>query len=432
MRVCLVEDERVTALEPLVATRPVGHLICGITTLAAKQQRYLSATEVGYWCRPHMAAWLRSQDSAGAINDVEWVQRAPTLLVNGRWLPPGGHVRIRTEGGPFVAWLGEEWAYAWLEPEQLATWLEQSGPTSAEWWRQWPAHTAAGRVITHLWELLDCNGAEIARDVAEGDYGAWWPEAFRHVTVLGPSEWLYVHPTAEIEPHVVIDTRPGPVVLEAGVCVQAFSRIEGPCAIGAGSILYGAKIRGGTTIGPQCRIGGEVENSVVIGYTNKYHEGFLGHSYVGAWVNLAAGTHTSDLRCDYAPVTVPLGGKEVCTDRRKVGAFIGDHAKTGLGVLLDAGSVVGPFAQVLPMSSFAPRFVPAFHRASEAGWKMLRDVDRLLATARIVMQRRGCTLTAEGEQLYRSLASDALQTANAQALVDRPATADVVPLRKSA
>jgi hypothetical protein len=115
-----------------------------------------------------------------------------------------------------------------------------------------------------------------------------------------------------------------------------------------------------------------------------------------------------------------------------VGAFIGDHAKTGLGVLLDAGSVVGPFAQVLPMSSFAPRFVPAFHRASEAGWKMLRDVDRLLATARIVMQRRGCTLTAEGEQLYRSLASDALQTANAQALVDRPATADVVPLRKSA
>ncbi|MBA2225329.1 MAG: putative sugar nucleotidyl transferase [Gemmataceae bacterium] len=432
MRVCLVEDERVAALEPLVATRPVGHLVCGITTLAAKQQRYLSATEVGYWCRSHVAEWLRSQGCAEAINDAQWLQRAPTLLVNGRWLPPGGHVRIKTEGGPFVAWLGDEWTYAWLEPEQLAAWLEEGSFASPQWWRQWPAQTATGRIITYLWELLDCNGAEIARDIAEGDYGHWWPEASRHVTVLGPSEWLYVHPTAEIEPQVVIDTRPGPVVLEAGVCVQAFSRIEGPCAIGAGSILYGAKIRGGTTIGPHCRIGGEVENSIVIGYTNKYHEGFLGHSYVGAWVNLAAGTHTSDLRCDYAPVTVPLQGKEICTDRRKVGAFIGDHAKTGLGVLLDAGTVVGPFAQVLPMSSFAPRFIPAFHRASEAGLKMLRNVDRLLATARIVMQRRGFTLTAEGEHLYRSLASYVFETAEAPTTNGPSETPTVIPMRKSA
>jgi UDP-N-acetylglucosamine diphosphorylase/glucosamine-1-phosphate N-acetyltransferase len=355
------------------------------------------------------------------------LEQAPTLLVNGRWLPPGGCVQLRTEADPYVAWSGEDWAYAWLKPQQLAAWLKEGGPTSREWWRRWPAITAAGRILSHLWEFLDCNGAEIARDIAEGDYGRWWPKASRRVTVLGPTEWLYVHPTAEIEPQVVIDTRPGPVVLEAGVCVQAFSRIEGPCAIGAGSIIYGAKIRGGTTIGPQCRIGGEVENSIVIGYTNKYHEGFLGHSYVGAWVNLAAGTHTSDLRCDYAPVTVKIKEEEICTDRRKVGAFIGDHAKTGLGVLLDVGSVLGPFAQVLPMSSFAPRFIPAFHRVSDTGMKLLRDVDRLMSTVRIVMQRRGCELTAEGERLYRFLASQAIQTSTTQTMA-----ADVIPLRKSA
>ena len=427
MRVCLVEDERVAGLEPLVATRPVHQLICGITTLVAKQLRHLSATEVGYWCRPHVAEWLRSQPGVGAVNHPEWLKQAPTLLVNGRWLPPGGHIRLAPKTDSYVAWVGEDWAYAWLKPEHLTVWVQEGGPKSREWWRQWPAQTASGRILAHLWEFLDYNGAEIARDVAEGDYGRWWPATSRRLTVLGPSEWLYVHPTAEIEPQVVIDTRPGPVVLESGVCVQAFSRIEGPCAIGAGSIIYGAKILGGTTIGPRCRIGGEVENSIVIGYTNKYHEGFLGHSYVGAWVNLAAGTHTSDLRCDYAPVTVTIGDEEICTNRRKVGAFIGDHAKTGLGVLLDVGTILGPFAQVLPMSTFAPRFIPAFHRVSGRGMKCLRDVDRILNTVRIVMQRRGCELSVEEERLYRFLASQATQTNTAPSI-----STDVIPLRKSA
>src|SRR5207302_5357556 len=143
---------------------------------------------------------------------------------------------------------------------------------------------------------------------------------------------------------------------------------------------------------PYCRIGGEVECSIVQGHSNKYHDGFLGHSYVGEWVNLGAGTCNSDLRNDYGEVTVTVNGRRVPTGLTKVGCFLGDHTKTGLGTLLNTGSNVGSFCNVLPWG-LAPRYVPSF-----ASWwnGVLRDgatLSALLITAGKVMGRRGCTLT---------------------------------------
>src|SRR5207248_8637716 len=134
---------------------------------------------------------------------------------------------------------------------------------------------------------------------------------------------LLIHPSARIDPMVVAATTGGPVVIGPGAVVHAFTRLEGPCAVGPGTQLFGAKVRAGTTLGPHCRVGGEVECSVVQGYSNKYHDGFLGHSHVGEWVNLAAGTITGDLRFDYRPVTVPLDGRDVPSGRVKVGSYFG-------------------------------------------------------------------------------------------------------------
>jgi hypothetical protein len=195
------------------------------------------------------------------------------------------------------------------------------------------------------------------------------------------------------------------VVIAAGAVIHAFTRLEGPCSIGEGTVLLGAKVRAGTSIGPRCRMGGEIEHSIVLGYSNKYHDGFLGHSYLGEWVNLAAGTNTSDLRCDYQNVTVSVDGREVQTNQLKVGVMIGDHAKTGLGVKLDCGTMIGPFASVLPTGSFAPRSIPGFTRAGPSGLKLLSDLDRLLATAEVVMHRRGKELTPVLDTVYRTLAA---------------------------
>src|SRR5205085_4411115 len=183
----------------------------------------------------------------------------------------------------------------------------------------------------------------------------------------------------------------------------AFSRLEGPCYIGSGTQVQGAKIRAGTTLGPQCRVGGEVEASIIHAHTNKYHEGFLGHSYVGEWVNLGAGTHNSDWRNDYGEVTVTAGGRPIATGLTKVGCFVGDHSKTGLGTLLNTGTNVGAFCNLLPAGSLLPRYFPSFTSWWNGSVRENDDLQILLATARQVMTRRGYTLTPGHEKLYQHL-----------------------------
>jgi hypothetical protein len=169
--------------------------------------------------------------------------------------------------------------------------------------------------------------------------------------------------------------------------VQAFSRVEGPCYLGPGTQVLGARIHGGS-YGPQCRLGGEVEESIIQGYSNKAHDGFLGHSYLGEWVNFGAGTHTSDLRTDYAPVKLTIAGERVDTGLLKVGAFIGDHTRTSVTTLLNTGSVLGPFGQLLTDGSLAPRSIPAFCRLSGGQLQERTDLGPMFATAAVMMGRR--------------------------------------------
>jgi hypothetical protein len=167
--------------------------------------------------------------------------------------------------------------------------------------------------------------------------------------------------------------------------------------------VLGARLRGGTTLGLCCRVGGEVEGSIVQGYSNKYHDGFLGHSYVGSWVNFGAGSQASDLRHDYGPVSVCVGGEWVATGQAKVGCFVGDHAKIGLGCLLNTGTHVGAFGQVLPAGRFAPRYVPPFGTTAFDRLAERTDVEAALLTAEAVIARRGRALTPAQAALYRRL-----------------------------
>src|SRR5262249_32108130 len=189
---------------------------------------------------------------------------------------------------------------------------------------------------------------------------------------------------APVERLVRADTTAGPVLIDRGAVVHAFSRLQGPCYVGPDSWVLGARLRGGS-LGPCCRVGGEVEASIVQGHSNKYHDGFLGHSYVGEWVNLAAGTQTGDLRNDYGPVRVPVGGARVRSGLTKVGAFVGDHTKTGLNVLLNAGSAVGAFCQLLPGEGYLPREVPSFCGVSHGQLQERSDLRELFTAAAAMM-----------------------------------------------
>src|SRR5262249_42609465 len=150
---------------------------------------------------------------------------------------------------------------------------------------------------------------------------------------------------AAVEPGVVFDVRHGAVVLEPGVEVRHGTRLEGPVFVGARSRVLGGFIRG-SAFGPECRLHGEIAASVFLGYANESHDGFVGHSVVGHWVNLGALTTTSNLKNTYGPVRLEVAGRRIETERQNLGTLFGDHAKTAIGTMLATGTVVGVGANV--------------------------------------------------------------------------------------
>jgi UDP-N-acetylglucosamine diphosphorylase/glucosamine-1-phosphate N-acetyltransferase len=399
MRVCLFEDRGVLDLEPLTLTRPAFDLLCGLSPLADKQRRHFPPAEVGLLVRPELADLCRVLHPDMPVNDAAWLRAGPVVLVNGRWLPGPGAAADTSQ--PCVAVVGGEVAYAALEPDHLACCsAETIDECLAAWKGRLPQRSAGGRMFHYLWELVAHNGEQIIRDWETRDAAPSPPGVVP--AVVGPAGRLRVDPTARIDPLVVADTTGGPVVIGPGAVVTAFTRLEGPCCVGPGTQLHGAKIRAGTTLGPDCRIGGEVEASVVQGHSNKYHDGFLGHAYVGEWVNLGAGTSNSDLRSDYGEVRVMVNGRLVPTGQAKVGCFLGDHTKTGLGALLNTGTNAGAFCNLLP-GGLLPRYVPSFGSYWNGSLSDRADLWALLQTAAKVMGRRGRELTEAHRALYADL-----------------------------
>lgn len=176
--------------------------------------------------------------------------------------------------------------------------------------------------------------------------------------LLAPRD-IHIGDGTRVKPCVVIDAEDGPVLIGENVRIMPHSYIQGPVYIGDGCILQvGANIREGTHLGPVCKVGGEVEESIVQGYSNKQHDGFLGHSYVGSWVNIAADCINSDLKNTYGKIRVPINGEEVDTGELFQGASIGDHAKVGINVSIPTGAVIGFCSNVY--TPVSPKFVPSF------------------------------------------------------------------------
>lgn len=393
MRICLFEDARVATLEPIALSRPAFELRCGFTSLAQKHRRFFQPESMGVLIRPYLADLFARENPQFAVNDLDWLGEAPTLLVNARWLPPARAAKFDAEAlaseGSFVATVDDEIAYAVLMPDELHRCTPANLQFCLDQWRKTlPNRPAGGRLLRYLWDVVDANPEQIAVDF-QATRPAESSGRPTTLTLIGPSDWLRVDPTARIDPFVVADTSNGPVVIDRDAVVTSFTRLEGPCYVGPRSQVFAASIRSGTSIGPNCRVGGEVEASILHANANKYHEGFLGHSYIGEWVNLGAGTHTSDLRNDYGEVKMTVDGSRIATGRNKIGSYIGDHSKSGLGSLINTGTNVGVFGNLLPAGELLPQFVPSFCWVEQGRITDRADLATLFDTAEKVMERRG-------------------------------------------
>lgn len=386
----LFEDRQVDFFYPLCETRHLSELLVGGKLLCDRAEAAFEGFKTTFLGRPHVVRQYESED--GADDSV--------LLLNARLLVTEALKERLPEGSGWVVRCEGELVAASVTSGDLEHLFDNGGmPVEAEFDRLEPQEMHGLVLYANLWSLLDDNGPRIAEDALGYDV----ENQERHgVHMVHPSQ-ISIEPSATVSPGVVLDATDGPIVVESGVRIMPAAVILGPCFIGKNcTIKVGAKIYGGTSIGPWSKVGGEVENSIILGYSNKQHDGFLGHSYLGSWVNLGADTNTSDLKNNYGTISIDLPGRpSFDTGRMMLGTMMGDHSKTGINTMLNTGTVVGVFANIFG-GGFPPRVIPPFFWGGSEGSVRYR-FDKACEVAQKVMSRRNIEFTPEDRDLLQDL-----------------------------
>lgn len=391
----LYEDPRWERLSPVADLSPVPGLRFGASTLGERWVAALGLPLLAVEARAGvLAAWrepLVPADGRPAADDE-------VLAVNAAALPGGWLATLAASGPPALLVAGGEPVAARLRFGDLAPCLGAGADFEPrlEALDLARVEVEAGS-LRWPWDLVGQNAAALEADLA-GRPGRIAGEVDANVALLERAR-ITVEAGARVDPFAVLDARAGPVLIGRGALVLAHSVIAGPCVIGAGSQVLGGVVRR-SSVGPQCRLAGEVEDSVWQGWSNKRHHGFVGHSVVGEWVNLGALTTTSDLKNNYGPVRLWAAGEERESGSSKVGSIVGAHVKTGIGTLLPTGCSIGAGANLFGGGRFAPKRVPAF-----SWWDGTRTAEHrfeaFLDTAAVAMDRRGVTLQAAEAALLR-------------------------------
>ncbi len=213
---------------------------------------------------------------------------------------------------------------------------------------------------------------------------------------INPDE-IFISENAKIYGNITIDASNGPILIEKNVTIEPYTYLKGPLFIGKNSLIKAYARISKSSIGKVSKVSGEIEESIIQGYSNKQHYGFLGHSYLGEWVNLGAGTTNSDLKNNYSPVSVNISGKKLNTGLQFLGSIIGDHTKTGIGTILNTGTIIGVSCNIFG-EGFPPKYIPSFSWGGASGFKTY-NMEKAIKTAEIVMGRRNIKM----DKKYRDM-----------------------------
>ncbi len=410
---CIFEDDRVEQLFPLAYFRPVYDLRCGMTSLREKIFRAYPRGAPSLHCRSYLAESLQSTSHIG----VNRLPAAQCLFVNGRILadetlskkiPLRGEDRLYlAEDGTLLA------ARVTCAPQSnsfsSALWDSISGghPLTANGLSSLPTEQVDVTMVAYPWELVNRNGQQISEDFSRlmknrrrkgtGIRGKVYPGARlleRKSIVIGEG--------SKVKPGAVLDAENGPIFIGKNVTIYPNAVIEGPAYVGDGTLIkIGAKIYESTSIGEVCKVGGEVEASIIHSYSNKQHDGFLGHSYLGMWVNLGADTNNSDLKNNYGTVKVTINGRPVDSKSQFAGLIMGDHSKSGINTMFNTGTVVGAGCNVYG-GGFPPKYIPSFCWGGSEEL-VTYDLEKCLDVARKVMARRKVQISPAEERLFRAV-----------------------------
>lgn len=382
--IILFDDMALTnQLKPFTYTRPICELRVGIQTLKEKWESFMEA-KASYYSPFHLSGKYPCH-----FSEV-------SLLINGSIFPNSKLIEQIRQLPLFHALVKGETLIA-LKLDELSARQHLGGQmidqieaieTDLEY-----------KQLTQLWDIFQMNDEEIRNDFDRLTQGRKSQALSSTNQLLGEASQLFIEAGATVECSI-LNTQTGPIYIGKGALVMEGCKLRGPFAMLPHAVTkMDAKIYGATTLGPYVKVGGEINNSVFIGYSNKGHDGFLGNSVIGEWCNLGADTNNSNLKNNYGEVKVwdyetedyEASGLQFC------GLFMGDHSKTGINTMLNTGTVVGVAANIFG-AGFPPKFIPSFSWGAADSWDTYQ-MDRAVDAAERMMQRRSIKLTEEDETI---------------------------------
>lgn len=402
--ICIFEGIYYTRLLPLVYFRPQYDLRCGILTLREKVLIHYPNIPITLHCRSYLSDLVQEQNPKLLVNQIKGKE---CLFINGRVIVDENfkeQIALNKTDTLYVK--GDSIIAAKVSGsklDELKRGLKDLYTLSD--FNDLFKKEVDVKIINYPWDLITYNGNQIVSDFElltekykkDMHRGIIYNGAY----LLNPSN-IFIDEGAKIKPGAVLDAEDGPIFIGKNAVVFPNSAIEGPVFIGEGTqVKMGANIYKDTSIGEICKVGGEIEHSIIHSHSNKQHGGFLGHSYLGKWVNLGADTNNSDLKNNYGSIKVIINDEQVDSGSQFVGLTMGDHSKTAINTMFNTGTVVGVSSNIFG-AGFPAKYIPSF---TWGGAEALTsyDLERSLEVARRVMARRNMHMTDVDEKLFRKV-----------------------------
>ena len=417
MHLCLFEDERVPGLRPLVETRAAYDLRLGGRTILETAMDAFVPADLVLHARPLVAEVTRRDHPSARINTLP--DGADVLFVNGRFVAAEGAAQEQiahlSEGDaePRAVIQNDTLVAAWV-PDAAATLPDDlfdrpALPTDA--FSSMPiVGVDDATLVGRPWHLLDTLRPALRRDIeTHVDTLPTEPVSQRahasvHESVSAVRDkQIHLGAGATIKPGAILNAEDGPIYVGPEAIVHERAVLRGPCYIGPKShVKIGASVDGIAT-GTWCKVAGEVHDTILQGFSNKSHPGFLGHAVLGCWCNLGADTNNSNLKNDYGEISAyaPAEERFVNTGCQFAGLFMGDHSKSGINTMFNTGTVVGTNCNLYG-GDFPPRYVPPFSWGGASGLATYR-LDKACEVAERVMARRDTDFTEEDRSLLATL-----------------------------
>ncbi|MEW6680410.1 MAG: putative sugar nucleotidyl transferase, partial [bacterium] len=389
---CIIvfEDENYSRFYPISLSKPTYSLLSGAKTNLERIKHHFSDFEIFTICRPYLA------------NRSEIPHFDKAILINGSCVfqkKDLGFIKELKNSNPSIAYVKNGIPIAIVLSQE--EFRERLKDTSEDFSKKIieGLKTIEIDILTfsYIWDLIFHNQELIISDFDEYFKDKGLQGNIGDSFIYGKE--IFADNNISADTFSVIDSREGPVIIGKGVSIKPFTYLKGPAFIGDECKLVGGKISG-SSFGSGCRIGGEVENSIIIGNSNKYHEGFLGHSYIGEWVNLGALATNSDLKNNYSEISVQQNGIITKTKRIKIGCFIGDHSKIGIGVCLNTGVVIGFSCNLFGGGLIMEKEIPSFAWGNDF-LRRCFSLENAIKTAKIVLERRNFTFDNKALQLFK-------------------------------